>query len=519
MEIKLKYITLQLTLACNYKCIMCNRYEEYNNHKFLPINDVLRIIDEAKSIGVKMIVLTGGEPFVYPWINEIIDKVKELNLGITFTTNGILLNEKIIKKMEGTPTYYVMSMHASNKKLNDMIRGVESDFAKVIENIKLIKKSMKDNDDTKLEIAVVIMDENKKELKNISSMLFSIGIKNNEIDIFPIDYEMCSKKYDTTKKLSLIDTKNYFKDYLSGKLNEADSLLAQNKGFFYYYLNEKDILNRTRASIFDFDSNAINCPDVNDNIYIMATGDVIPCCMVVDIVEKENIQIYGNIHENSLNEIIKSKNIFKVIKSTNPIDTSSEQYKKGCLNCDIIAFHILGQLSSGKSKNLSGKRLIDIFNFNKPDKVRELYINNISNNNCDEGRNLGLKNEKIKNQPYEFLKRIIEENYGLGIEKIIIIGREPTLHPNLSGIIKFIKSKGMDVELHTNGRMFYYEEYAKKIVSSGINEINVHFMSENEEEHDQITQVKGSYNQSKKGITNIKKYLTEDNVGIVYDNS
>jgi len=514
-KIKLKYITIQLTLSCNYKCIMCNRYEDSTKNKFLPINDALRVIKEAKSIGVEMILLSGGEPLVYPWINEIIDKVKELNLGITFITNGILLNEQIIKKMEGHPTHYVISTHASNKKLNDMIRGVESDYNKVIENIKLIKKSMKNNENTKLEMAIVIMDENKKDFKNISSLLFSIGIGNHEIEIFPIDYEMCSKKYDTTKKLSLLDVKDYFKDYLSGKLNKADSLLAQNRGLFYYYLNEKDIFNRTRANIFDLDSNMISCPNVKDSIYIMANGDAIPCCIAVDIVKKKNIQIYGNIYENSLSEIINSKNIFEVKKATNPIDTNSELYKKVCINCDMITFHILNELSIKKSNNQTNKKLIDFLKVNKPDKIRELYVNNISNNNCDEGRNLGLDYD-LKNHSYEFLKQIIEENYELGIEKIILMGREPTLHPNLLSIIRFIKSKGMEVEIHTNARMFFYEEYTKKIALSGINKIFVHFMSENEEEHDEITQSKCSFKQSKKGVINLIKYLGEEKVNIVY---
>jgi MoaA/NifB/PqqE/SkfB family radical SAM enzyme len=515
-KIKLKYITIQLTLSCNYKCIMCNRYEDSTKNKFLPINDALRVIKEAKSIGVEMILLSGGEPLVYPWINEIIDKVKELNLGITFITNGMLLNEQIIKKMEGHPTRYMISMHASNKKLNDKIRGVESDYDKVIENIKLIKKSMKNNENTKLEIAIVIMDENKKDFKKISSMLFSIGITKEEIGLLPIDYEMRSNKYEINNNLSLQEIRDYFKDYLSGKLNKTDSLLAENRGFFYYYVGDKNIIDMTRADIFDFDKFKMICQDLYDHIYIMSTGDVAPCCIVSHKLTKNNIMTYGNIHKSSLKDIINSKKATEFIKSMNPITTLKDYYKDVCINCDDIEEIFVKELEIRKSKNLTDKRLIDFLKVKNPDTFRELFVNNISNNNCDEGRNLGLDYD-LKNHSYEFLKQIIEENYELGIEKIILMGREPTLHPNLLSIIRFIKSKGMEVEIHTNARMFFYEEYTKKIALSGINKIFVHFMSENEEEHDEITQSKCSFKQSKKGVINLIKYLGEEKVNVSYD--
>ena len=535
--IKLKSITLQLTLSCNYKCIMCNRYEDETNHNFLPIKDVLRIIEEAKSLGAQMIILTGGEPLVYPWIDKVIEKVKELKLAISITTNGILLNEVFLKKLDGCIADFTISLHATHKRLNDTIRGVESDYDKSIDNIKLLRDARNRNNKLGLakynptelvdtygdvypsyscfQIAIVIMDENKKDFKKISSMLYSLGISNEETDLFPIDYEMRSNKYEINKNLSLQEIRDYFKDYLSGKLNKGESLLAENRGFFCYYINDKNIIDMTRADIFDFDEFKISCPDLHDHVYIMSTGDVVPCCIVVDKLKDRKTMNYGNIHKSSLKDIINSKKVMEFIKATNPINTSLNSYKKVCINCDTIENHFVRKLAFRKSKKLTNKRLIDFLKVKNPDTIRELFVNNISNNNCDEGRNLGLDYD-LKNHSYEFLKQIIDENYELGINKIIIKGREPTLHPNLLSIIRFIISKGMEVEIHTNARMFYYEEYAKKIASSGINKINVHFMSENEEEHDKITQSKGSFKQSKIGTNNLIKYLGEDKVNVIY---
>ena len=84
-------ILMDPTSACNLKCEGCwaGQYSK-NNH--LDVELFSRIINEAKEIGIHWIVLSGGEPFVYPHLFDILEKHPE-SFFMAYT-NGTLIKEK-----------------------------------------------------------------------------------------------------------------------------------------------------------------------------------------------------------------------------------------------------------------------------------------------------------------------------------------------------------------------------------------------------------------------------------------
>jgi radical SAM protein with 4Fe4S-binding SPASM domain len=51
----------------------------------------------------------------------------------------------------------------------------------------------------------------------------------------------------------------------------------------------------------------------------------------------------------------------------------------------------------------------------------------------------------------EEIQDVIAQAQGMGARKIVILGGEPTIYPDLKTIIDFIRSRGLQVELFTNG--------------------------------------------------------------------
>jgi len=92
-----------------------------------------------------------------------------------------------------------------------------------------------------------------------------------------------------------------------------------------------------------------------------------------------------------------------------------------------------------------------------------------------------------------------------------IIGGEPTIRPDIIEIISFAKDLGFKtIMMSTNGRMYSYKEFAQKIIKAGLNSIVFSIHGYNAKLHDSLTQVKGSFNQLKKGIENVRKAGLED---------
>jgi len=90
-----------------------------------------------------------------------------------------------------------------------------------------------------------------------------------------------------------------------------------------------------------------------------------------------------------------------------------------------------------------------------------------------------------------------------GIKRVVLSGGEPTLHPRFLEIVKFSKDIGFKhIQVITNGRMFAYKNFLYSLFRNGITEVTFSMHGHNKKLHEAQTQVKGSFNQSFKGIKN-----------------
>ncbi|MDD4363009.1 MAG: radical SAM protein [Atribacterota bacterium] len=89
-------ILIDPTSACNLNCIGCWA-GKYKKSDSLDLSTINRIIEEAKKMGIYFIVLSGGEPTVYPSLFDIFEKHQDV--GFMMYTNGTLIDDKMADKM------------------------------------------------------------------------------------------------------------------------------------------------------------------------------------------------------------------------------------------------------------------------------------------------------------------------------------------------------------------------------------------------------------------------------------
>lgn len=83
------------TEICNLRCVFCSvaqRGCEGKAYPDLKLDQIKHVVTNLKKIGLKAIILSGGgEPTLYPQINELISFLKSKDLDIGMITNGTLL--------------------------------------------------------------------------------------------------------------------------------------------------------------------------------------------------------------------------------------------------------------------------------------------------------------------------------------------------------------------------------------------------------------------------------------------
>lgn len=104
------------------------------------------------------------------------------------------------------------------------------------------------------------------------------------------------------------------------------------------------------------------------------------------------------------------------------------------------------------------------------------------------------------------LQREIKKAKEEGYTRLILSGGEPTIHPDIIELVDYARRIGLEwIQIVSNGRMFAYYEFTRRMVEAGLSEVTVSFHSHIPEIADSLTGVKGSFLQTIKGIENLKR--------------
>ncbi|WP_220092236.1 radical SAM protein [Helicobacter sp. 16-1353] len=157
-------IVLEMTSACNIKCIFCGRDEAEFNQTYLKL-DVLDKLDSVLDYCEEVTLFGWGEPTINPKFKQFLQKLNKKNVRKYFVTNGTRLDKFIDDIFDYKVDIIAVSLDGADAKTNDRIR-VGAKFEKIIENIKAIiaKKESLNLSYPYMNFVFVAMESNIREL-------------------------------------------------------------------------------------------------------------------------------------------------------------------------------------------------------------------------------------------------------------------------------------------------------------------------------------------------------------------
>lgn len=174
-------LNFHITKACNMKCVFCfGGFKETKKQKTKEewIWLIKKIGNETKSLPDRRINFAGGEPLLIPYLPELIKVAKEEGFKTSIITNGALLTEVFLDKIEKHIDMIGISIDSVSDEINDVsgrrtIKGVMS-VDDYIERCQWIS-----NRGIKLKVNTVIHNYNAKQ--DMSKLL-----ENTQIDRWKI---------------------------------------------------------------------------------------------------------------------------------------------------------------------------------------------------------------------------------------------------------------------------------------------------------------------------------------------
>lgn len=113
-------ILIDPTSSCNLKCKGCWA-GAYEKHHSLSFEEVDRIVDEAKDLGMYFIVMSGGEPLMWKHLPELCRK--HYDVAFMIYTNGTLINKDTAQWMREVGNITPAISIEGGRETTDLRRG------------------------------------------------------------------------------------------------------------------------------------------------------------------------------------------------------------------------------------------------------------------------------------------------------------------------------------------------------------------------------------------------------------
>lgn len=207
--------------CCN-SCAYCYGYDIRSHKTALREKELEEMLCHLESIHPLVLVITGGEPLLCDGIFYIVERISKF-ANVILDTNGLLLDEKTVKRLKESKLHLRISLDSDLSYINEKVRksGVKNSTEKIKSAIKTCTLEGMD-----LTVQTVVSSVNIEHLGSLFTFLKETGVKNwRLLDV--VTNPNCSNLSLTKKQERLLQEK------VSEFINQAPDM-------FITYVNEKN---------------------------------------------------------------------------------------------------------------------------------------------------------------------------------------------------------------------------------------------------------------------------------------
>jgi heme b synthase len=140
---RLNLVAWEVTKRCNLTCAHCRASaEDVAYEGELTLVECKRVIDEIKTIGNPILILSGGEPLARPDVFEIGKYASSKGLRVVMGSNGTLIDGEVASKLTTIPIGRIaISLDFPTPQLEDGFRGRTGAFDMAMAGIENARKA------------------------------------------------------------------------------------------------------------------------------------------------------------------------------------------------------------------------------------------------------------------------------------------------------------------------------------------------------------------------------------------
>lgn len=161
-----------LVRRCNLCCEHC--YSISADRDFpgeLSTAEVHTVMDDLKTFGVPVLILSGGEPLLRPDLHEVARRAKDQGFYVGLSTNGTLIDDAVAARLARTGIDYVGISIDGDQAHHDRFRRKQGAYAAALQGLRRCKAQ-----GLKVGIRFTLTEANAAHLPHVLGLLDAEGI-------------------------------------------------------------------------------------------------------------------------------------------------------------------------------------------------------------------------------------------------------------------------------------------------------------------------------------------------------
>ena len=151
----------ELTPTCTLNCDMCfirtERSVVERHGGLSPLQQWLDWAEQLQDMGTLFILLTGGEPMLYPHFKELYTRLREMGFILTLNTNGTLIDNEMVRILQThKPRRINVTLYGDSRETYGRLCHNPQGYTLCMEALKRLKKA---DIDVKLNVSIVRKNE------------------------------------------------------------------------------------------------------------------------------------------------------------------------------------------------------------------------------------------------------------------------------------------------------------------------------------------------------------------------
>ena len=156
---------------CNCRCLMCDIWRNTTKDE-LTTEDFSRWLPEWRALGVRRVVLSGGEPLMHSDFSALCQILRAAEIGITVLSTGILLKknaEHLVRYCDDV----IVSLDGP-REVHDRIRNLPRAYQKLMEGVFAVREA---GSEVRIKGRCTVQRENFREMRKTVAAAHELGLE------------------------------------------------------------------------------------------------------------------------------------------------------------------------------------------------------------------------------------------------------------------------------------------------------------------------------------------------------